>query len=346
VVTLTANPATGYDLKNWTGTDGDTSNPTTVTMSRDKQVKANFESRFSLIINNQLVIGSFVSFADGSVTVNPAPEKDGKYTSGTEVALTARSDSGYDWKGWIGTSNDKSNPTRVTMSGNVLYGMKSNAWTLYTYNLSNILSSDQNYFFHPYVSQNIAYGPSWTRQTFSQWKTFSGQDSHSKTNWFTQPAGEASRARAFYNNTKAPLTVNLGSRQYLDLDQNPVIGSLTLQPFTSKVLVDNGAAPLTMISISPDFFAAGEANDFTLRVSGWGFTSNSMVRWNGSDRPTVFISPTSLTATISAADVNTVGDYPVTVRDPLPAPGGSETQALMFHVVTTVFGLYFPITLR
>jgi uncharacterized repeat protein (TIGR02543 family) len=118
VVTLTANPASGHDWKSWSGTDNDKSNPTMVTMSSNKQVTANFEQRFSLIINNQLVIGSFVSFAEGSVTVNPAPDSDGKYTSGTEVALTARSDSGYDWKGWIGTSNDTSNPTRLTMSGN------------------------------------------------------------------------------------------------------------------------------------------------------------------------------------------------------------------------------------
>ena len=117
VVTLTANPASGYDWKSWSGTDNDTSNPTTVTMSRDKQVTVNFEPRFSLIINNQLVIGSFVSFTEGSVSVNPAPEGDGKYTSGTEVTLTARSDSGYDWKGWLGTGNDTSNPTTVTMSG-------------------------------------------------------------------------------------------------------------------------------------------------------------------------------------------------------------------------------------
>jgi uncharacterized repeat protein (TIGR02543 family) len=118
VVTLTASPASGHDWISWSGTDNDAINPTVVTMSRDKQVTANFESRFSLIINNQLVIGSFVSFTEGSVTVDPAPESDGKYTSGTEVTLTARSDSGYDWKGWLGTSNDTSNPTRVTMSGN------------------------------------------------------------------------------------------------------------------------------------------------------------------------------------------------------------------------------------
>jgi uncharacterized repeat protein (TIGR02543 family) len=117
VVTLTANPSTGYDWVSWSGTDDDTANPTTVTMGRNKQVSVNFQPRFSLIINNQLVIGSFVSFEEGSVSVNPPPDDDGKYAYGTEVMLTAQSDSGYDWTGWAGTSNDTSNPTTVIMSG-------------------------------------------------------------------------------------------------------------------------------------------------------------------------------------------------------------------------------------
>jgi hypothetical protein len=236
--------------------------------------------------------------------------------------------------------------TRVTMANNALYGLKSNAWTLYTYNLSNILSSDQNYLFHPYVNQHIAYGPSWTRQTFAQWQTFSGQDTHSKTNWFTQPTGEASRATAFYNASKAPLTIDLGSRQYLDLDQDPVIGSLTLQPFTSKILVDNGPAPLTLQSIFPTLFDVTKPADFTLTVNGISFTANSVVRWNGSDRPTVFVSSTRLTATIFAADVSAIGVFPVTVRDPLPTPGGTETAPVMFHVVPIVYNVYLPHTSR
>jgi uncharacterized repeat protein (TIGR02543 family) len=116
IVTLTANPAPGYDWKSWGGTGNDTYNPTTLTMSQDKQVVVTFEPRFSLIINNQLVIGSFVSFTEGSVSVNPAPGGDGKYTGGTVVTLTARSNSGYDWKGWLGTDHDTSDPTTVTVS--------------------------------------------------------------------------------------------------------------------------------------------------------------------------------------------------------------------------------------
>jgi uncharacterized repeat protein (TIGR02543 family) len=56
-----------------------------------------------------------VSFNEGSVLVSPAPEGDGKYTSGTVVTLTAAPSSGYDWKRWSGTANDNANPTTVTI---------------------------------------------------------------------------------------------------------------------------------------------------------------------------------------------------------------------------------------
>jgi hypothetical protein len=117
IVTLTASPASGYDWESWSDTDDNISNPTTVKMSSDKKVRVNFKPRFSLIINNQLVIGSFVSFPEGSVSINPPPAGDGKYANGSVVILTARADSGYDWKSWSGTGDDMSNPTTLTMSG-------------------------------------------------------------------------------------------------------------------------------------------------------------------------------------------------------------------------------------
>jgi parallel beta-helix repeat protein len=76
--------------------------------------------------------------------------------------------------------------TSVTMTGNALYGLGESAWTLYASSLGNLSASDYNYLFHPYVDKHRL-RPSWTRLTFAGWQTFSGQDGHSKTNWFTQP---------------------------------------------------------------------------------------------------------------------------------------------------------------
>ena len=118
--------------------------------------------------------------------------------------------SGTEYSAHIDLGGDE---TRATVTGNQLYGLNNEAWTLYARSLSNFVASDYNYLFHPYVNNHIAYGPSWTRYTFADWKTFSGLEAHSKTNWFTQPAGEASRGQIFYNPTKSPLAVDLGDRQ-------------------------------------------------------------------------------------------------------------------------------------
>ncbi|MBI3930674.1 MAG: InlB B-repeat-containing protein, partial [Chloroflexi bacterium] len=115
IVTLTASASSGYDWKSWTATSSDTSNPTTITMDSRKKVTVAFELRSSLILNNQAVIGSIVSFTEGSVSVNPAPGDDGKYSKDTIVTLTASASSGYDWKSWTATGSDTSNPTTITM---------------------------------------------------------------------------------------------------------------------------------------------------------------------------------------------------------------------------------------
>jgi hypothetical protein len=233
--------------------------------------------------------------------------------------------------------------TRATVTGNALYGLNNEAWTLYANSLNNLVSSDYNYLFHPYVTKHIAFGPAWTRYSFAGWQTYSGLETHSKTNWFTQPTGETSRGQVFYNATKTASTVNLGYRQYLDLDQKPVMGDLTLAPFTSRILVDTGTAPLTLLSISPSLSAVDQAAAFTLTVKGVAFTPDSRVRWNGSQRPTTFVDSTHLKAAIYLTDVNTLGVFPVTVYNPTPVPTGTVTAPVMFQVVAEVFRGYLPV---
>jgi hypothetical protein len=96
-------------------------------------------------------------------------------------------------------------------------------------------------------------------------------------------------------------------------------------------------------SISPSLSDVDEAATFTLTANGVGFTANSVVRWNGSARPTAFVNGTQLTATIYATDVNTLGNFPVTIYDPAPVPTGTVTLPVMFHVVSDVFEAYLPL---
>lgn len=249
--------------------------------------------------------------------------------------------SGTEYSAHISLGGDE---TRATMTGNKLYGLNNEAWTLYARSLNNFIASDYNYLFHPYVEKHIAFGSSWTRYSFSGWKAYSGRETNSKTNWFSQAAGEPSRGRVFYNETKSSLVIDLGSRKYLDLDQNQVAGSITLAPFSSVILVDNGEAGLSLLSISPVMWSASEAADFSLTVRGTGFTPTSVVRWGGAGRPTTLINSTTLTASISAADVSAPAEIPITVYDPSGDP--PETLALAFRVVEELWRVCLPVIMR
>ncbi len=76
-------------------------------------------------------------------------------------------------------------------------------------------------------------------------------------------------------------------------------------------------------------------------MTGAGFTPASVVRWNGANRTTAFINSTHLSAAILAADVSTLGNYPVTVQEDV-----NETAALMFRVVAQVFDEFLPVAAR
>ena len=71
---------------------------------------------------------------------------------------------------------------------------------------------------------------------------------------------------------------------------------------------------------------------------GSNFVTGSVVRWNGSDRPTTYqpTSPTGasnlVTAQISASDIAAAGTAVVTVFN--PAPGGGSSNSLTFTITT------------
>ncbi|MBN1812060.1 MAG: right-handed parallel beta-helix repeat-containing protein, partial [Anaerolineae bacterium] len=120
-------------------------------------------------------------------------------------------------------------------TGNVLYGLQQHVRTLWIDDPSRLSSSDNNYFFNPYRASHIYAGGD---RTLASWQSYSGKDGSSTEHWFTLGAGDAPLSRIFYNDTTSPLTVDLGTRKYLDLDQNEVLGSVVLQPFESVVLID------------------------------------------------------------------------------------------------------------
>src|SRR5439155_15881758 len=66
---------------------------------------------------------------------------------------------------------------------------------------------------------------------------------------------------------------------------------------------------------------------------GSNFISASVVRWNGADRATVFVSATQITASISANDIANAGSAAVTVFN--PAPGGGTSNTVSFNITAS-----------
>lgn len=90
------------------------------------------------------------------------------------------------------------------------------------------------------------------------------------------------------------------------------------------------AAPVPVLSsFSPSSAVAGSGG-FGLTVNGTGFVSSSVVRWNGADRSTTFVSAGQLRVAITAADILTSGSVPVSVVT--PAPGGGTSGPRTFTV--------------
>ncbi len=112
VVTLTANANSGYVFSNWSGGASGSTNPTTVTISGDTSVTANFNT-------TGCSLSLAASPADtGYFNTDPAPGGDGKYTYGTVVTITAIPNTGYSFSSWSGDASGSTNPTTVTMNGN------------------------------------------------------------------------------------------------------------------------------------------------------------------------------------------------------------------------------------
>ena len=84
-------------------------------------------------------------------------------------------------------------------------------------------------------------------------------------------------------------------------------------PQTIQVTYLVQADPVTLTNVSPSAVLAGAAG-FTLTLAGTNFSKNSIVVFNQSPQPTTFVSPTQITAAISAAMLVTAEEGSVTVE--------------------------------
>jgi parallel beta-helix repeat protein len=107
--------------------------------------------------------------------------------------------------------------------------------------------SDRNYFYNPYRTSHIfvsRYTGKWIQDdvTLWQWRALSGYDANSKEFSYLNQIEDMTidtrkDSRIVYNPSLEVISIDLESDKYCDVDGNKIYGTVTLQPFESKILI-------------------------------------------------------------------------------------------------------------
>ena len=111
-------------------------------------------------------------------------------------------------------------------------------------------------------------------------------------------------------------------------------GELISNPMEFKIAAEN-PKPIAL-QLSPDTAAVG-GGDFRVTVTGRNFTPQSVVRWNGVNRPTLFTDSTQLSIAVTKSDLVNASTAEITVST--PAPGGGVSNSLKLAVAPCQFSL-------
>ncbi|MGB3947646.1 MAG: T9SS type A sorting domain-containing protein [Bacteroidia bacterium] len=128
--------------------------------------------------------------------------------------------------------------TNMTVKHNTFIALDNNSYIIRQLDHSgtnNIGIVDSNYYFQPFNANKYAFRPPSTYYSFSQWQA-EGFDANTQENFITWTY-PTRYDTLFINPTDNSASINLGANVYLDLDSNIVCGTLTLEPYTSKVLI-------------------------------------------------------------------------------------------------------------
>ncbi|MCP4613210.1 MAG: hypothetical protein GY845_31350 [Planctomycetes bacterium] len=109
--------------------------------------------------------------------------------------------------------------------------------------------SDRNYFYNPYRTSHIfvsRYNGEWIQDdvTLQRWRALSGYDANSKEfsylNQFDDITIDSQKnSMIIYNPSLDVISFDLESDKYCDVHGNKIYGSVTLQPFESKILISS-----------------------------------------------------------------------------------------------------------
>ena len=108
----------------------------------------------------------------------------------------------------------------------------------------------------------------------------------------------------------------------------PAPGGGTSLPYSFPINATPNPAPV-LLDLDPAGTTAGDGA-LTVTVTGSNFVSSSLALWNGSVRPTRFVSTTQLQVDIPADDVDTPGTASIGVFT--AGPGGGTSGSLPFEI--------------
>src|SRR5438876_772714 len=141
--------------------------------------------------------------------------------------------------------------------------------------------------------------------------------------------GGANRTTTFGSATRLQASIpasdlaTVGTAQVTVVTPSPGAGTSSPLPFTIKNPVP------VLLALTPSSATGGGAG-VPLILGGQSFVASSVVRWNGGDRPTTFVSATELHASLASTDLTSTGTALVTVFT--PEPGGGTSVPLVFTV--------------
>jgi parallel beta-helix repeat protein len=107
--------------------------------------------------------------------------------------------------------------------------------------------SDRNYFYNPYRYSHIfvsRYSGGWVQDDLilQRWRALSGYDANSKEFSYLDQFEDITidlqkESRIIYNPSLDVISIDLESDKYCDVQGNKIYGTVTLQPFESKILI-------------------------------------------------------------------------------------------------------------
>ena len=150
-------------------------------------------------------------------------------------------------------------------------------------------------------------------------------------------AGDGTFASVFRNNTISSPTYPFDA-EFADIDNNGgleiVVSNITDEKIT--IHYDGIAPTITGLSPSSAYSGSPYANSV---VTGTGYNQSSIVRVNGTNVTTNYLSPTSLSFSIGSTSLQSVGNLDITVYNP---NGGSQSSSSTFAVLASIGGGGMP----